>query len=357
MLARGLPAGDPMSKRSLQNAVVVVTGASSGIGRAAALAFANRGARVVVAARREEPLDSLIAECERINGQSALAVVADVADDVQVQRLADRAVQRFGGIDVWVNNAGVYAAAAFEDMPPDVFRRLMEVNFFGVVNGARVALPHLKRRHGVLINTASVDSAATFPYFSAYVASKWAVRGFSSSLRQELRDEDVDVCTILPASIDTPLFQHAANYMGRKMKALNPTYDAEQVAQAMVRCAERGGPREVIVGWAGKVMALQYTLMPGLAERAYKKLAEIDHFEPDTPARATDGNVLRPMPEGVSISGGWKDANGHGLPGAALAAAAAVGVPLVGWLLVRRRAAQRTPTQRLLAPALSRLNT
>lgn len=255
-----------MSKRSLREAVVVVTGASSGIGRATALAFCKRGARVVVAARRQEPLDSLVAECERISGMSALAVPTDVSDETQVKALAQRAVQRFGRIDVWINNAGVYAAGRFEDTPSQVFRQVVEVNFSGYVYGAREALPYLKRQHGVLINNASVDSMATFPYFSAYVASKWAVRGFSASLRQELVSDGVDVCTILPASIDTPLFQHAANYMGRALKALNPTYDPEQVAAAMVRCAENGGPREVIVGLAGRLLALQYTLAPGLSE-------------------------------------------------------------------------------------------
>lgn len=338
-----------MSKRSLQDAVVVVSGASSGIGRAAALAFAERGARVVVAARREQPLDTLVAECERTAGHSALAVVTDVTDEAQVQHLADQAVERFGRIDVWVNNAGVYAAGRFEDTPPEVFRQLMEVNFFGYVYGARAALAHLKRSRGVLINTASVDSAATFPYFSAYVASKWAVRGFSASLRQELRNDDVDVCTILPAAIDTPLFQHAANYMGRAMKALNPTYDPQQVARAMVRCAENGGPREVIVGGAGRLMALQYTLAPGLSERLFGKQVEIDHFEPERPARPTSGNVLAPMAEGTSPTGGWKDSPGHRLPTPALAGLAAISLPLAGWLLARRRAASRRhPAQRAL---------
>ena len=325
-----------MARRSLQDAVVVITGASSGIGRTAALAFARRGARVVAAARREEPLDSLVAECERTTGHSSLAVPTDVRDEAQVQALADRAVDRFGRIDVWINNAGVYAAGRFEDMPPEVFRAVMEVNFFGYVYGARAALPHLKRRQGVLLNNASVDSAATFPYFGAYVASKWAVRGFSSSLRQELRGDGVDVCTILPAAIDTPLFQHAANYVGRSIKAINPTYDPEQVADAMLRCAEHGAPREVVVGLAGKLMALQYALAPGITERLLAAFVEADHFRQDVPAPSTSGNVVAPMPEGTATTGGWKDSKGHGLTGPALAGAAAVALPVAGWLLARR---------------------
>src|SRR5919202_2625850 len=185
-----------MARRSLQDAVVVITGASSGIGRATALAFAGRGSQVVVAARRDEPLDTLLAECETLAGRSGLAVPTDVAESAQVEALARRAVERFGRIDVWVNNAGVYAAGRFEDTPPDVFRRVLDVNLFGCVHGARAALPHLRQRRGVLINVASVDSEASYHYFSAYVASKWAVRGFSAALRQELHGEGVDVCTI-----------------------------------------------------------------------------------------------------------------------------------------------------------------
>ena len=341
-----------MAHRSLQDAVVVITGASSGIGRATALAFARAGAQVVVAARRREPLDALVAECERMTGRSALAVPTDVADEAQVQALAQQAVERFGRLDVWVNNAGVYAAGRFEDTPPEVFRRLVETNFFGCVAGARAALPHLRRRRGVLINVASVDSAASYPYFTAYVASKWAVRGFSASLRQELRGEGVDVCTILPAAIDTPLFQHAANYMGLKMKALNPTYAPEQVAAAMVRCAERGGPREVIVGAAGKLLALQYTLAPGLSERLFSRQVELDHFIPDQSLRATSGNVLSPMAEGTSTSGGWRRDTGRPELGPIGAGLLAVGVSLAGWLVARRRGqAQRSRVRQLIEPA------
>jgi short-subunit dehydrogenase len=323
-----------MSKRSLREAVVVVTGASSGIGRATALAFARRGARVVVAARRREPLDSLIAECERVSGMSAVAVPTDVSDETQVNALAQRAIQRFGRIDVW----------------------MIEVDFFGYVYGARAALPHLKRQHGVLINNASVDSMASFPYFSAYVASKWAVRGFSASLRQELVSDGVDVCTILPASIDTPLFQHAANYMGRAMKALNPTYDPEQVAAAMLHCAENGGPREVIVGLAGRLLALQYTLAPGLSERIFRKQVELDHFSPSAPAVASDGNVLAPMADGVGTTGGWKDSRGHRLPRGVIAGAAVAALPMAGLLVRRWRTLQRhTSAPGVLAPMVGRI--
>ncbi|MDP8922972.1 MAG: SDR family NAD(P)-dependent oxidoreductase, partial [Chloroflexota bacterium] len=251
-----------------------------------------------------------------------------------VEQLARRAEERFGGIDVWINNAGVYLAGRFEDTPPDAFRRVIEVNFFGYVNGARVALPRLRARRGVLINNASVAAAATYPYFSAYVASKWAVRGWSATLRQELFDSGVDVCTILPASIDTPLFQHAANYTGWFLKAMNPVYTPEMVADAMIRCAERP-TREVIVGGAGRMMAAQWTLAPRLAERMFRVQAESDHFRQDQRVAPTPGTLFEPMREGTDTTGGW---GGSRLPdqvGRAATVGLAVAGSAVAWLATR----------------------
>jgi NAD(P)-dependent dehydrogenase (short-subunit alcohol dehydrogenase family) len=256
-------------------------------------------------------------------------------------RLVAETLSTFGKLNVLVHSAGIFWPKPFAEAPLEEFDAQFAVNVRAPYALTRAALPHLRRRRGVLINTASVDSAAAFPYFGAYVASKWALRGFAASLRQELLNDDVEVCTILPAAIDTPLFQHAANYMGRALKALNPTYDPEQVAQAMVRCAEQGGPREVIVGGAGRMLALQYTLAPGLSERLFRKQVEVDHFDPSQPARSTDGNVLAPMAEGTSTTGGWKSSKGHALPTPVLAGLAAASLPVLGWLLARRR--QRAP--------------
>jgi NAD(P)-dependent dehydrogenase (short-subunit alcohol dehydrogenase family) len=209
--------------RKLVGAVVVITGASSGIGRATAQAFARRGSSVVVAARREDALGNLVRECQRI-GARAIAVPTDVADAEAAEALAQTAERQFGQIDVWINNAGVYLAGRFEDVPPEDFRRLVEVNFFGCVNGSRAALPRLRRHQGALIKTASVAGAPAYPYFSAYIASKWAVRGFTATLREENLDAGVDVCAVLPASIDTPLFHRAGTYTGWRMKAHSPVY-------------------------------------------------------------------------------------------------------------------------------------
>ncbi|HEV2123693.1 MAG TPA: SDR family oxidoreductase [Chloroflexota bacterium] len=283
--------------------VVVITGASSGIGRATALAFAKEGARVVVSARREAPLHTLVAECEQRGGQ-ALAVPADTTDEQAMHQLARRAVETFGGLDVWVNNAAVYTIGRFDDIPPEDFRRTIETNFFGYVNGCRAALQHFKRANwGVIVNVASVNGVAGAPYSTAYASSKFAVRGFSEALRQDLMGTDISVCTILPASIDTPLFEHAANYTGRALDPLGPIYEPEQVASAIVRCASRPS-REIIVGGAGKVMVAMHKFAPGMYERMLAWQAEWDLFR-DQPAPHTSGNMYQPMAEGAEVHGGW----------------------------------------------------
>jgi NAD(P)-dependent dehydrogenase (short-subunit alcohol dehydrogenase family) len=328
-------------KRTLRGAVVVVTGASSGIGRATALLLARRGARVVVAARRAAALAEVAAECERLGGQ-ALAVPVDVADEAAVRELARRAAERFGGIDVWVNNAAVTALGRFEDTPGDVFRRVVETDFFGYVHGARAALPYLRQRGGVLINVASVVAAVAQPYTTAYTAAKWAVRGFATALREELRGTGVDVCTVLPASIDTPLFQHAADYAGRAVKPIPPVYDAAEVAAAIAALAERPR-REAMVGRAGRLLALAHTLAPELVERRLRRQVEQEHFQ-DQPAPPNAGNVFEPAAGTAAVSGGWRRPGRDGSwPTLAAAGLALGGVLGIGWrrwgraLLDRRR--------------------
>ena len=291
--------------RDLSNSVVVVTGASSGIGRATAQAFAAAGASVVLAARREPPLRDAAADCER-RGGGALAVPTDVRDPAAVQHLAEQARNMFGGIDVWVNNAGVTLLGRFEDAPADLWREVVEVNLFGYVNGVRAALPELRRRGGgTLVNVGSVNSRVGAPYASAYVASKFAVRGFSECLRDELRGEAIDVCTVLPASIDTPLFQHAANFAGRAIKPLRPVLRPERVAAAIVRAARRPR-REIVVGLSGRQLIALHDLARPVFDRVMSRNVEREHFL-ERPADPSPGNLREPVADWTGVSGGWKE--------------------------------------------------
>ena len=323
--------------RRLRDSVVVITGASSGIGRAAVLAFAREGASIVVAARREQLVLEVAAECEGLGGR-ALAVPTDVTDEGAVEELARRAVEHFGRIDVWVNNAAVGLFSRFEEAPMDAYRRVIETDLFGYIYGARAALARFREQgSGVLINNSSVVAKASQPYTSAYVISKFGVRALGESLREELildGAKDIHVCTVMPASIDTPFFQHAANYTGRAAKALNPVYDAERVAQTMVRCAKRP-KREVVVGNAGRMLALQHTLSLGLYERSAARVIDRDHFQ-DLPAPPNPGSLFEPMQEGSGVSGGWKTDGGTSMRRTALVGAAVAVPALLGWRRLRR---------------------
>ncbi|HYG85085.1 MAG TPA: SDR family oxidoreductase [Azospirillum sp.] len=292
--------------------VVVVTGASSGIGRATAAAFAQEGAAVVLAARRDAALHDAAEECLDAGGR-AMVVPTDVTDPDQVNHLARRAIEAFGGIDVWVNNAGVIAFGRFEETPVEAFEQVMRTNFMGTVNGCRAVLPHfLDRAEGVIINNASIVSTVGQRYASAYVASKFAVRGFSETLRQELVEEPgIQICTVMPGSVDTPLWQHAANYTGRAVRPPGPVMPPEAVAEVIVQLA--GKPqREVFVGGAGRIAEIGHAVAPGMSEASAARLIERSMFE-NRPAPETDGALLYPMDDHYGARGGW--AHGEALQG------------------------------------------
>ena len=254
-------------KRPLDRQVVVITGASQGIGRETALQLAKRGASVVVAARNEEALAELARQVERLGGQVE-TVVTDVADADQVQALAERAIDRFGRIDTWVNNAAVSIYAPVEDLDPDEMERLVRVNLLGLMYGCRVAIPHLRRQGGTIVNVGSALSDRAVPLQSAYVASKHGVAGFSEALRLEMIEEgaDIDVVLIMPSSMNTPLFSFARSKIGVQPMPVPPVYEPRVVAQAILHAAEHGG-REVVVGGWGKLLTVAQWLSPSLLDR------------------------------------------------------------------------------------------
>ncbi|HEX8255643.1 MAG TPA: SDR family oxidoreductase [Thermoanaerobaculia bacterium] len=293
--------------REIRGKVVVITGASSGIGRATALELASRGANLVLVSRDARELAVVARECEAAGSGRALVAAADVTDAEQVQAVAPVALAAFGRIDVWINNAAVALFAKFEDAPLHAYRRVIETNLFGYIHGARTAMRLFKLQHsGILINIDSVVAGAPQPYTSAYVASKYAVRGWSSCLRMELsleHEHDIHVCAVLPAAIDTPLFQHAANYTGRAVKALDPVYSTEKVARAIAGVIEH--PRaEVVVGRAGVVMMANATMSPRIYEKVMARQIDRNHLQ-DKPAPATDGNLYAPKGP-KSVDGGWR---------------------------------------------------
>lgn len=290
--------------RPIRNSVVVVTGASSGIGRAAALGFARRGARLALAARSRDALEEIADECRGAGGD-AIVVPTDVADSDAVQRLADSALERYGRIDTWVNNAGVIAYGRFTEVPASDFRRVIETNLFGQVNGARAVVPQFRAQgSGVLINVASVWGRVTSPDVSPYVTSKHAVRAFSECLRFELQDApDIHITSILPQAVDTPIFDNAANYRGQRVRPLPPLLDAEHVAEGIVRCAESPRP-EVTFGRAGRALEVLYALAPRLFGQLTPSAFAEGSFASDA-AEIGPGNLWKPTPG--PIVGGWKD--------------------------------------------------
>ncbi|WP_184816718.1 SDR family oxidoreductase [Actinophytocola algeriensis] len=317
-----------------RNRVVVVTGASSGIGRATALAFADRGCSLVLAARRETALAEVAEECTTRGGQ-ALAVPTDVTDPEAVQRLAGRTLDRFDRIDVWVNAAAVTVFSPFEDVPLEDFRRVLDVNVMGYVHGARAALPVMRgQRRGVLVNVSSIVAAIPQPYTHVYGMSKAAVRALSTSLRQELRVagvRGVAVCSVLPASIDTPLFQHAANYTGRRAIAMPPVYPVERVARGIVNLV-RLPRREVVVGPMGRNLLMMAKLTPGLTEKLMAVQVNQTHLSRRQQAPHTAGNLHEPSADGSgSADGGW-----HGRRRTAVRRAATVAL-LAGAAAASRR--------------------
>lgn len=241
--------------KKLQDQVIVITGASSGIGLVTARMAAKRGARLVLNARNEESLRDVTNEINA-SGQKAIYVVGDVCRFDDVQRIADEAQKYFGGFDTWVNNAAVSIYGPVLDQPLEDHRRLFETNYWGVVHGSTVACQHLRERGGALINVGSVLSDRSVPLQGTYCASKHAVKGYTDALRMELEKEEIPISVTLikPSSIDTPYIRHAKNLMSVEPLNPPPVYAPEVVAEAILHCVEHA-ERDVVVGGAGMALS------------------------------------------------------------------------------------------------------
>jgi NAD(P)-dependent dehydrogenase (short-subunit alcohol dehydrogenase family) len=281
--------------KPLTEQVVVVLGASSGIGRASALRLAARGAKVVVSARSEAALASLVAEIIGSGGE-ATSVVADVADFEQVQHVATVAAQTYGRIDTWVNCAAVSVFAGFQDTTPDEFRRLSEVNYLGQVHGALAALPHLQASgRGAIIALSSLESIVSLPNHAAYSASKRAVEGAMDTLRRDLMAAQIpiSVTSVKPATINTPLFSNSRNKMDVKPKGPPPTYQPNVVADCVVYAAEHP-VRDLFAGGSTPVMAITQFVAPGLMDRYLSRLGVRQERTNEPAPIDTAGNLDQP---------------------------------------------------------------
>jgi NADP-dependent 3-hydroxy acid dehydrogenase YdfG len=280
--------------KPLNQQVIVITGASSGIGLATAKSAAAAGAKVVLAARSKQTLDDIVGNL----GGNAIAVECDVADQSQVQNLASAAISKFGRIDTWVNDAGLAIYGRLDQVSDADSRRLFDINFWGVVYGSLAALPHLKRDGGALINVGSEVSDAVVPILGMYSASKHAVKGFTDALRIEIEHLDnapVSITLIQPTAVDTPFDQHARNYMDKDAKLPNPMIDPQQVADAILSAAVKPIPN-IKVGTMAKVNTFAAKNMPSVAERMAAK--QVPNLQSDDPPFTPEGTLHIPGESG-----------------------------------------------------------
>jgi short-subunit dehydrogenase len=297
--------------RPLREQVIVITGASTGIGRETALMAAGRGARLVIAARGEQALHE-VAERIRAAGGDVLVVPTDVADSGQVDHLAQAAVERFGRVDTWINNAGVGAYATVEQMTPAEFERIVQVDLLGPIYGCRAILPHMKRAGaGTIVNVGSGLSDRAVPLMSAYCAAKSGLKGFTDALRMELmRDTGgaIAVTLILPSAVNTEFFDHARSKTGLRPRPIAPVYEPGVVAEAILFAAEHPR-RDVYAGGASKLLSVMERISPTLLDWYMVQNGKM--FKDQLSSEPDDGedNLFRPGRDGRAARGPHRKAH------------------------------------------------
>ena len=289
----------------LKDQIIVLTGASSGIGLATARLAAERGAKLVLVSRSANTLDHLRDEIVSAGGE-AISIAADVADRAKMLLVAEEAVRHYGRVDTWINNAGVSIYGRLDQVTEDDSRRLFDTNFWGIVNGSLAALPYLKANGGALINIGSEVSEAIVPLQGMYSASKHAVKGFADALRVEVEELDrapVTITLIQPTAADTPYPQHAKNYTDKEPRLPPPLIDPRDVAEAILKAATEGG-RDVKAGAMAYVNTAVAKLMPCLGNKLSAKI--LDSQQEDMLPSHPEGTLYEPGKTGFI--------HGHGEP-------------------------------------------
>lgn len=285
-----------MQLKPISQQVVTVVGASSGIGRETALRFAQRGAQVVVSARNQAGLDSLVNEIRQAGGQAA-AIAADVSKFESLKAVAEFTVATYGRIDTWVHNAASGILARFEDITPEEFKRTIDVTLMGQVYGAKAALPHLKHEgQGALIHVSSMEGRRALPLQSPYSAAKHGLEGFLEALRVELQHDGIpiSVTSIKPAVINTPFYNHVRTKIGVKPTGLPPYYSPRLVAEAILYVAEHP-TRDYIVGDVGRILDLMQRLSPGLIDAILAAIAFPGQRTSEPKSEDAPNNLFAPM--------------------------------------------------------------
>lgn len=294
-----------METNVLKNKTVVITGASSGAGRATALEFAMHRANVIIAGRNENALDDVAQECRAL-GAEALVVITDVTDAEAMQELAKKAIDWKGSLYAWVNNAGVLAAGEFDKTPIEVSTKVVTTNLVGYMNGAHAALPVFKKQgFGIIVNNISIGGFYPVPYGAGYTASKFGLRGFSEALREELTEwPGIKVCDMFSGFLNTPGIEHAGNFTGKKLHPGPILADARTLAKQIVKAAVYPRP-SVFVGITPRLLKAGHSIMPKTTNRITGMIMR-KYFHSASEMPPTDGNVMRTVDFNMNTKGHYE---------------------------------------------------